>query len=445
MSAEVIADLSDSGFVEVEFDNSDSAATFIVAANNFDVALFRKDDADGRPWAGYSFAAAPALGDSWFPPRNVFVTVRVPPGLTSDELTEVVRRFPSVRDVAPRPLFLPAFDPPSDPGIGENDQLPPGDAPPTQWYIHRCRVPKIWDRRVGGEGVVVADIDWGFFVAHKDFANRFDPEYSRNILDGTTDVTVGDVRHGTGAAGQIGAAANKHGIAGVAPECTLWFVQAGIVGKDGPRQPEGFLNPWATAIDWVIDKAPHVRKIINLEVQTGKLYSAESSLAIQGALRRARNAQVFVCVPAGNGRRSTDFTENGKEIGDTGGIVVAATGYDSFDNYRARFSNFGKRVSLAAPGEPKHDLTCGVASASDYTPNYGGTSGASAKAAGALALLLSHEPGLTHSQLMDIFRGLPPIDAPKDKPIGAFLDCEALFAGLRMQKIQDWIVRRREE
>ncbi len=427
-------DRRDSKVVEIEFAPEvprEDIVAFIQAVNDGELGFLtgRVDDGDIR--AAFAFGGATELVDDLQPRRDRFVAVRVPLDRSSDEVAHQLRTRPGVVAAARRPMFIPASALPADPYIGPDDQK--HENPPTQWYLYRCDALSAWEQTLGG-GVVVADVDWGFYLEHEDLAGRYAADGLHNVLDGSDDVSMGNLTHGTGAAGMIGASANGAGIAGFAPECTLWLVQAGIVGNDGPEPPSGLVNPWATGIDWVVSRPSEMRKVINVEIQSGMLYSVETSVVVQGAVRRAVAADVFVCIPAGNGNVSADIGEDGQAIPDTGSIVVAATGYDDLVNARALFSNYGYRVSVAAPGEPDLDVTCGSASKTDYTRRYGGTSGASAKAAGAIALTVSVNDALTNADLIKILGSLKP-NVSSQLPIGNFVNCEEMVgAAVRLKK-----------
>jgi subtilisin family serine protease len=427
MVAQFEADHRDSRVIEIEFRPDvphSRILDFITSVNNQNITVLAQRRAGDELYAAFAFEGPDHAADSLEPRRDRFVAVRVPDGGRSSEVaTQLMASFPEIKAAARRPMFIPAAYQPSDPLLGHDDQRPPG-SPHSQWYLYRCAAVKAWDYSAGN-GVVVADIDWGFRLGHEDIAGRFDPQGLRNVLRNNDNVSIGDLQHGTGAAGLIGAGANGSGIVGFAPKCILWLLQAGEIAVTTPTTLDELCNPWATAVEWVVSAPSSMRKVINVEIQTGMRFCAESSIALQGAIRRAVAAQVFVCVPAGNGNVSADCDENGTPIPYTGSIVVAATGYDAKLNPRARFSNFGKRVSVAAPGEPSLDLTCGAGSNSDYTEGYGGTSGASAKVAGALALALSRNPQLTPADLLKILDGLP-ANVYSKVPIGKFLDCAAL-------------------
>ena len=88
-------------------------------------------------------------------------------------------------------------------------------------------------------------------------------------------------------------------------------------------------------------------------------------------------------------------------------------------NKRAFFSNFGSRVVVSAPGDLQHDLTCGQAADNAYRNGFGGTSGATPKVAGTVALMLSVNPELSHDDVRDILSGTGlPLTEDPGKPIG---------------------------
>jgi serine protease AprX len=107
---------------------------------------------------------------------------------------------------------------------------------------------------------------------------------------------------------------------------------------------------------------------------------------------------------------------------------VGATAFDPVDNPRAigpgKSSNYGDRIVVSAPGDASHDVTCRNLSPSDYTNLFGGTSGAAAKVAGAIALMLEANPALTHDEVKSILSttGTP---LNNDHPMGVFLNADA--------------------
>ncbi|MBB2921670.1 S8 family serine peptidase [Cellulomonas cellasea] len=353
-----------------------------------------------------------------------FVTLHFPPGADTVGIAADLERFAQVERAVPIPRAIPPQTPLDEPLVGTSSQLvvDPVTGLDNQWYIFRCRVDQAWTRS-SGNGVVVADIDWGYRTSHEDLAPRLELDRAYNSYDGGTDVSHGSsIFHGTGVMGLAGSADNDRGMAGVAFGSALWPVQA----NDGPGPALGG-NGWARAIDWVRTTDSGGRpKVIILEVQTGSFGNYEMVPSVNAAIRAAIAAGVVVCVAAGNGDRDAGIDDQGNAIPDTGSVLVGATEYDATENRRASFSNFNARVAVCAPGDSDHDVTCSSSGDSAYRNSFGGTSGATPKVAATAALMLAVNPNLTPAQIRSILieTGSTPVtDAAK--PVGRFLDAGA--------------------
>jgi len=365
------------------------------------------------------------------PSKASFVRLKFPAGTSLAEVKAALKQLPEVdkaewvpRAAPPMALAAPV---PTDPLIGP--ATGPIVADPvtqleTQWYLHRTRVPQSW-RYSRGANVVVADIDWGFRTSHQEFVGAIERTY--NAVSGLADVSRGNsAAHGTAVLGIAGSRANNVGMAGYAPEAALWAIQA-----DSSQSPSMFQEPWAEAIDFVArTNAGDRRKVIILEVQTSPaLGNYEQVPSVHRAIRAAIADNCVVCVAAGNGNRPADRNDSGEPFDPTGSILVGATAYHEIQNKRAWFSNFGSRVVISAPGDPTHDLTCAQSGDSAYRNAFGGTSGATPKVAGVVALMLSVNPSLTHEDVRAILAGTgSPLVQDPGKPIGVFLNAEAAVA-----------------
>ena len=305
------------------------------------------------------------------PPLGNFVRISFPAGTNATEVLRALRASPEVAQAVPVPDALPPTVAPSfpaltDPLIGAfGDGVTP-DAQTgleRQWYLHRTRVPEAWSLS-RGRGVVIADIDWGFRTTHQDLGTNLDLARSYNAVDGGQDIGFGPaISHGTAVTGIAAGAGNGKGIAGYAPEATLWLIQAN--DAPGPRKAE---EPWASAIEYVrTADSGGKRKVIILEVQTGAYGNYEQVPSVNAAIRRAIASNCVVCVAAGNGDRPADVNDRGEPIPPTGSILVGATAFAGTSNPRAGFSNYGSRVVVSAPGDPAHDITCGAAADNAYT------------------------------------------------------------------------------
>ena len=385
-----------------------------------------------RQAAAAGNASAAQVSDlEQLPPLGNYVRLRFPAGVSASQITDELERLPEVARAVLVPRAMPpvlAFaEPiPSDPLIGNDIALLTAD-PETrlesQWYLHRTRVPQAW-RFTRGADVVVADIDWGFRHTHQEFQPGFERTY--NAVDGSADVTQGvHAGHGTAVMGIATARSDGRGMAGYAPEAARWAIQG-----DSAPGPQKFEEPWVEAIDFArrTDSGGR-RKVIILEVQTASGGNYEQVPSVHRAIKAAIADGCVVCVAAGNGNKSADRSDSDRPFDPTGTILVGATAYDARHNKRASFSNFGGRVVVSAPGDPSHDLTCGQASDTAYRNGFGGTSGATPKVAGTVALMLSVNPGLTHDDVRAILMGTgASIEEDPGKPVGVFLNAEAAVA-----------------
>jgi subtilisin family serine protease len=236
--------------------------------------------------------------------------------------------------------------------------------------------------------------------------------------------------------GLAGAAAFGNGIAGVAYGARLWAIQAGVKGAE--CKFEDTVNHFATAIYTVIKQPANNRRVVlMLEVESCICRNMEQSLPIARAIREAIAANIVVCIAAGNGGGPALVGDDSLRIDPTGAIVVGATthGFSASDNEVWICSNRAGGVTIFAPGDPEHDITCGLGGANDYTPSYGGTSGALAKVAGVAALMLQYNKNLRHADVANIFSSSPRIafDTVGRQRV-PFLDCK--FALNEAAKIQ---------
>ena len=360
------------------------------------------------------------------PDRARFYTFHFQPdrnvALITTALNErsIVARAVAGRNLVPP---QPVLDPLQEPLVGSLLTTSPSGIKglENQWYLFRCGVDRVWKRGFSGKGVVIADIDWGFNINHLDLKDQIDVKF--NSMDQGSNVSSSNVTcHGTAVFGIAGAANNNYGMAGVAYDSRLWAIMAG-------DEPLATINaqPWWDALDFVRCTDSHgARKIVMLEVQTLAGENIEVIPQISQAITDAIKAEVVVCVAAGNGQRDAGSDEKGNPFPPTGSIIVGATAYDSVDNPLADFSNFGPRVAIYAPGDRRHDLTCGSLTKNAYRNNFGGTSGATPKVAGTIALMLEANSKLTHCEIKDILRetGTPIKTDNPNAAGGVFLNAE---------------------
>lgn len=227
-----------------------------------------------------------------------------------------------------------------------------------QWGLHRIGFDATKEgaaARAAPEGrtprlVTVAVIDTGLDYTHPDFARESlwtNPKEKLNGIDDDHNGFIDDVigwnfaedndnpwdraGHGTLIAGVIAAASNNAiGVTGINPHARIMPLE--VLNGAG----HGRSSQIAAAIYYALANGAQV---INLSLGGENLSALE-----QHAIRKALEAGVVVVVAAGNLGRNTE----GFGIADLqGAIVVAAT--DPNDQ-RARFSNWGTNIGIAAPG-----------------------------------------------------------------------------------------------
>jgi len=298
-----------------------------------------------------------------------------------------------------------------------------------QWHYFEARgglnLPSAWDKSTGA-GVVVAVIDTGY-RPHADLAANVLAGYdfikdSGNANDGNARdnnaqdpgdyATAGacgflsPIRdttsswHGTHVAGTIAAVSNNGtGVAGVAYQAKVLPVR--VLGRCG-----GYTSDIADGIVWAaggsvsgVPANPTPARVINLSLGGQGACDTTS----QNAVNLARSRGTVVVVAAGN----SNADASGFSPASCNGVVaVAAT---NRNGGRASYSNYGSKVSVAAPGG---DTASGAANgilstlnsgtrgpAGDSYAYYQGTSMAAPHVAGVVALMLSRNPALTPDEV----------------------------------------------
>jgi len=361
------------------------------------------------------------------PRKRQFVDLHFPADADAKSIVAELREMPEVQRAVVMPKAIPPNVLPTDPLIGTSDQVvtDPATGLESEWYVYRCGVNQAWNT-CSGQGVIIADIDFGFLVTHEDLVPNLDMSHAHNSFDGSINVSAGEnIDHGTGVLGLAGAASNGIGMAGFAFRSTLWPIQANA--GQGTQLPG---DAFANAIEWLINAdTGGKRLVINLEAQTGQFGNYEMVPAVNFAIQNAIAKGIVVCVAAGNGDRDAGIDDDGSPIPPTGSILVGATQYDPSTNSRASFSNFGSRVVVSAPGDLDHDLTCSTSSNDAYRNGFGGTSGATPKVSGAVAQMLEANASLTQGQIINILTSTgTPISTDVGKPVGVFLDVASAVA-----------------
>src|SRR5215217_2642865 len=148
--------------------------------------------------------------------REKFVTFKFSTETDVRKIAKQIRRQPEIAQAVAVPLIAPPYQPLEEHYVGTSDQVEmicdAAGCLTNQWYLFRCGVPEAWVQGASGDGVVIADIDWGFDLDHPDLSHT---ALSQNITRDLSNVADGNLLfHGNGVLGLAGAAVNGQGMAG---------------------------------------------------------------------------------------------------------------------------------------------------------------------------------------------------------------------------------------
>jgi subtilisin len=240
------------------------------------------------------------------------------------------------------------------------------------WGVARVNAPAAWSS-VQGSGVKVAVIDTGIAPDHPDV--RVAGGY--NALD-KQQPWHDDHSHGTHVSGSIAALLDGKGVAGVAPQASLYAVK--VLSKDGG----GNLFAIMDGIMWTGNNG--------MQVANMSLGAAQEMPLLQYALQMARNAGVTLIAAAGNDGKAVNYPAAYPEC-----VAVSAlcpTGITepklcpNTSEGISTFSSRGPQVAFIAPGVRIPSTVPIFADASGYKA-YSGTSMASPHVAGLAALAVA--------------------------------------------------------
>jgi subtilisin family serine protease len=247
--------------------------------------------------------------------------------------------------------------------------------------------PEAWDVTRGHPDVIVAVIDSGADMDHRDLA--------ANILArGAEDWDFADAGdpvpedehslfHGTHVCGTVAAVDNNTGVIGVAPGCRLMPLRIDLT--------TGMNQNRADAINYTTAQAlahPGRRYVINCSWRMNGDHAG-----VRTAIQNAVNNNVVVVYAAGNDNVNTDTSPQFPGVYPE---VIAVAALDQ-QNRKAGFSNFGTNVDVAAPGVNIWSTT------GNGTRGFlDGTSMASPHVAGLAALIWSRNRCLTNHQVRQI-------------------------------------------
>lgn len=309
-----------------------------------------------------------------------------------------------------------------------------------QWDLRAIGADKAAKINPGSGKVTVGVIDTGVDDTHPDLAPSFSPAQSASCVGGKADTSPGAWRpakkehyHGTHVAGEIAAARNGVGVAGVAPGVKV----SGIRVADPESElfyPESVVCAFVFAADhgveitnnsyyvdpWLYNcmDDPDQRAIVDA-VNRAQLYAQRKgtlNLASAGNSNHDLDADEIVDDSSPDDSTPVKRTIDPHECFDVptqlpGVVTVSATGVK---NLKSLYSSYGKGViDVAAPGGDKWQIPADTPSKNGRILStmpggeyawLQGTSMASPHASGVAALLKSTHPKATPAQLQRLLK-----------------------------------------
>lgn len=245
----------------------------------------------------------------------------------------------------------------------------------SQWFHANIHTKEAWKKTLGSSKVIVAVIDDGVDLKHRELSSHIVNPY--DVITGTQTNPKGE--HGTHVAGIIAASVeNSVGGAGVAPNTSIMPIN--VFSGD-----VAYTSDIIDGIHYAVD---HGAKIINMSLG-GDTYSQSFNDAIQYAY----NHGVLVVAAAGNESSSAPSYPAAYNH------VISVSSTTSRDTVSS-FSNYGTSIDLAAPGS----YILSTIPNNNYL-YMSGTSMASPVVTGVAALVWAYRPYLTADQIaQDLFQ-----------------------------------------
>jgi|GEM_PF-1765686 len=297
-------------------------------------------------------------------------------------------------------------------GRSQFDNVP--DIGGNQWNNDLINAPEVWAQGYTGEGITVAVIDSGVDINHEDLRDNIWANVDEILGDGIDNDNNGfvddrfgwnfgtgqnnnDVRpgtmdpgqsHGTHVAGTIAAMNNGFGMTGVAHGSNIMAIRMGDVSNNR------FVNGGSLAqgIRYAVDNGA---RVINMSLGWN-----DESGAVQDALAYAAERNVITVSAAGN-QGNPSPGQPGRYATDYGVVVGAVDSQSNLADFSNRAGTDSRMQYVTAPGV---DIYSTVSNSLRYDSD-DGTSMASPHVAGVVALMLSANANLTHSDVRSILTG----------------------------------------
>ena len=238
------------------------------------------------------------------------------------------------------------------------------------WGMTAIGAAQAWAVTTGTPDVKVAVVDTGIDYNHPDFGGRV--AKGKDFINNDDDA-MDDHYHGTHCAGSIAAGIGNGGVVGVAPNVSMVAVK--VLSKSGSGSYEGVANG-------IIYGADSGAQILSMS-----LGGPAGSKVIEDAVNYAMSKGVLVVAAMGN-----DNSERPSYPASAPGVM--AVGSTMVGDKKSSFSNFGKHISVGAPGS---DILSTVPGGK--YKSLSGTSMACPHTAGLAALVKSRFPAFTAAEI----------------------------------------------
>jgi len=304
-----------------------------------------------------------------------------------------------------------------------------------QWALDMAHADQAWAISAGSSRVIVAVIDTGIGEDHEDLrANMWvnSGEKADNGVDDDNNGYIDDISgwdfhgndnnpddetgaqnpgHGTHCSGIIGAVCgNNHGICGISPHVSLMPLR--FLGKDG----SGDLFASTQAIEYAVKNGAHI-----ISASWGAVIPESTAQPIIDAIKKAEEKGVIFVAAAANDGKSNDHVDVYPANTQTPNMISVAASNSS--DQKPAWSNFGRKVDIAAPGENI------ISTIPGGYKKLSGTSMATPFVAGLVALMKSIDLSLTGAQARSIvqaFGAVVNIETASNRRVDAHKALEAV-------------------
>ena len=317
------------------------------------------------------------------------------------------------------------------------------------------QVESSWRYTQGNDKIIIGVIDTGFDFFHPDLKKNIIPGYYNNC--GYHTETYEITAHGTMVASLIAANSERNGIKGLVPNCKILSASTGMIKNDflifykdffkkHPNEMKKFQEELANKKEFDSYAINHVNyfsnaisdAIIYLTDKNVKVINISSKLSLSAiendivknkllsAFEYAKNHNVLIITSSGNNSElRDDYPGNKDTVMVCGAILDDDKRWETITEFQGgkikMGSDYGSRLSVMAPVEnllvcapherrfykikngPSGDFTYKYAGNHIVSPN-GATSLAAPIVTSLAALLLSIEPDLKISEIIDLIQ-----------------------------------------